>query len=293
MFSFLRRRPLVSICLPIWRSEAFVGETLRSALAQTVRDVELVISNDGASPTPALDAFRERRNVRIYEPRERLGWVANTNFVLGEARGRYVMVLPHDDRLEPTYVEACLRMLEGDPDCFSAVSDMAYVGGVMTVSEVRGELPQRLAHVMRNLYNGYCYRALMRNRRADRERLRLLPNPPTDFCVDTTWILQQAVFGELRRVPEPLYVKAYLPGSTHRSWSRIPHPQLRAAWERHCRQMEAIALSCVPDRDFVSGLLRHRLDARRVAEAPLYLMEAMETAEGSDVRSPPGSGETG
>jgi glycosyltransferase involved in cell wall biosynthesis len=272
---FPRRRPLVSICLPIYRSESFIRETILSALGQTVRDVEIVISNDGAHPTPALDEFRGRREVRIIEQHDRLGWVQNSNFVLGEARGRYAMILPHDDRLSPTYLEACLRILERDLDCFSAVSDIAHDGGVMTASEVRGGLAERIGHVMRNLYNGYCYRALMRNRPGDRDRLKLRPNPPTDFCVDSTWILQQAGFGELRRVPETLYWKGFPPTSTHATWARIPPPQLREAWTRHCRQMEAIALSFLPDPSFVSGLVRHRLDARRVAETPLYLKEAM------------------
>lgn len=275
----VNRQPLVSICLPIYRSEAFIRDTLLSALGQTVRDVEIVISNDGAHPTPALDEFRGRSRIRILEPRDRLGWVENSNFVLSQALGRYFMILPHDDLLSPTYLEACLRILEDEPDCFSAVSDIALDGGVMTASEVRGGLVDRVGHVMRNLYNGFSYRALMRRRPCDWDRLKLLPNPPTDFCVDTTWILQQAGFGELRRVPEALYWKALPPTSTHRAWSRIPHPQLREAWACHCRQMEAIALSFLPDPELVAELVRHRRDARRVAEAPYYLKDAMLAAD--------------
>ncbi|RST79956.1 glycosyltransferase family 2 protein [Aquibium carbonis] len=279
MPSLVDRRPLVSICMPIYRSEAFIRETILSALGQTVHDVEIVISNDGAHKTPALDEFREHSRIRIFEPHRRLGWVENSNFVLDQARGWYFMILPHDDRLSPTYVEACLRMLEADPACFAAVSDIAFDGGVMTPSEVRGDLVDRVGQVMRNLYNGYSYRALMRRRPGDSDRLKLVPNPPTDFCVDTTWILQQAGFGELRRVPEALYWKAFPPTSTHRAWSRIPQPQLREAWACHCRQMEAIALSFLPDPDLVSELVRHRRDARRVSEAPFYLKDAMLSAE--------------
>lgn len=282
MVWFLRPRPLVSICMPIYRAEEFIRDTILSALGQTVRDIELVISNDGGHETPALDAFRGCRAVRIYQQRKRLGWVGNSNFVLGRARGRYRMILPHDDQLQPTYLEACLGILESEPECFSVVSDIAHEGGLMTASEVRGHLADRISNVMRNLYNGYVYRALMRWPERDPRRLDLIPNPPTDFCVDSTWILQQACYGELRRVPEALYWKTFLPTSTHAAWARITPVQLRDAWTRHCRQMGAIALAAAPDAAFVSELVQHRLDARRVAEAPHYLKTTFEDTESAE-----------
>jgi hypothetical protein len=131
---------------------------------------------------------------------------------------------------------------------------------------------------MCNLYNGYSYRALMRRQPEHWDRLRMLPNPPTNFCADSTWILQQASFGELRRVPLNLYWKGQPPTSVHAKWPRIPPRQLHEAWTRHCTQMGQIARTMVSDAALIAELVAHRLDARRVAEAPGFLKTVCASA---------------
>ena len=71
-----RHQPLVSIGIPAYRSEAFIAATIRSALCQKVNDIEIIVSNDGAHPTPALDSFRDHPQIRILTPPVRLGWWA-------------------------------------------------------------------------------------------------------------------------------------------------------------------------------------------------------------------------
>lgn len=287
MFGFLRKRPLVSICVPAYRSQAFIAETLESALNQTVKRVEIVVSNDGAHPTPALEALRQHPKVRIFDRPRRLGWVANSDFVLSQARGAYFMLLPHDDVLAPGYLAACLDLLETGDGAFAACSDIASDRGEMQATEVRGAAPERVSHVMRDLFSAYSLRAVMRRRPRDREHLRLRRNPPTDFAADTTWMLQQACLGELRRVPQPLYWKRYRAGSTHDAWARLRAPALRAAWRAHCGQMAEIAGSRIDDAAVVARLLSHRLDPRRVAEAPAYLVDAMAQPGGRVDTQPP------
>lgn len=276
MTAALQRRPLVSICVPAYKSQDFVFHTLNSACGQTVSDIEIIVSNDGAHRTPALDRFRGMRNIRIYQQPQRLGWVQNSNFALSMATGRYYMILPHDDVLDATYVEECLRILESEPQCFAAHSDIAMRQGLAQAKDILGPPEARVRLVMEKLYNGTTYRALMRRRPEDWERLKLRRNPPTDFCVDTTWILQQACLGEVRRVPKTLYRKRLPPNSTHSRWAFIPPAELRRAWAEHCRQMGEIASSVIPDGALVSELVSHRSDARNIDEAPPYLKAAME-----------------
>ncbi|MFQ6547356.1 glycosyltransferase family 2 protein [Aestuariibius sp. 2305UL40-4] len=271
MIPFLKPRPLVSVCIPAYRSQDFIRETVQSALDQTVSDIEIIISNDGGHPTPDLRPFRSHPNVRIYEQRRRQGWVRNSNLALSKARGAFFMILPHDDLLRPTYLEECLRILEEDDAVFGAYSDIGRDGGLMIASEVPGTVEARMIHVMQNLYNGYSYRALMRRRPRDWAGLRLTPNPPSDFCVDTTWILQQAALGELRKVPRPLYWKRIHDRNTHTQWRTLPGHMLAAAWRRQCLQMGKIALRATGDAELVAELVAHRLDPRNVAEAPAHL----------------------
>lgn len=272
MFGLLKRRPLVSICVPAYRSERFVAETLTSALEQTLTDLEIVVSNDGGHPTPALDRLARNRRVRIRHQTRRLGWVENSNAALALGRGVYRMILPHDDILRPTYLEKCLELLENAPEAFAAYSDIEFTPPIrpMVASEVRGDLAERIAHVMRHLYNGFSYRALMRWDAGRADALRLMRNPPADYAVDTIWIMQQACFGELRRVPELLYFKRMHGQNTHSAWEDLPAEVLRGSWASQCDIMGAVARAHLGDAA-ASRLVSYRNSASRVEEAPPYI----------------------
>ncbi len=278
MIANLKKNPLVSVCIPAFQSQAFIDSAIYSALAQTVNDIEIIVSNDEGHPTPALDPFRDNPRLRIYEQSRRLGWVGNTNFVLSRARGEYFMVLPHDDLLRPRYLEACLALLDADPSVFAVCSDIGTKTGEKSASQVVGSLEQRIKHVFRNLFSGFSYRALMRRRSSDWPFLRLRPNPPVHFCADSTWMLQQACLGELRKVPLPLYWKRYHPQSAHKGWRNLSEEQLRASWRNHCRQMHQIAAAWLGDTPLLNALTLQRLDARLVPETPAYLKNAMPVA---------------
>lgn len=272
------KRPLVSLCIPAYRAQPHLGQVLEHALAQTVDDIEIVVSNDGGHALPALDVYRGHPKLRVHDQRNRLGWVRNTNAALEMARGDYFMVLPHDDFLKPRYLEACLSLFDTDPRVFSAYSDIQIGDRVMIASEARGSLPERVEHIMRHLYNGYSYRALMRRKPADWSLLRMRENHPTNFCVDSTWILQQALFGELRRVPEALYVKNVLTDSARAGWHGLEAGVLQAAWRQHCETMGALARARLGDTGLVDRLVQHRLDPRRVKETPGFLRKTYADA---------------
>ncbi|TLP48159.1 glycosyltransferase family 2 protein [Cohaesibacter sp. CAU 1516] len=283
MFRFLRPRPLVSICIPAYDAQPFIARVLESALSQSVDDIEIIVSNDGALPTPDLQSYRKHPKIRVINQRKRLGWVANTNTVLSKARGQYFMVLPHDDLLAPTYLEACLSCLESEPDTFAAYSDIEYHGGILEASELLGTLDERISHMMENLYNGYSFRALMRRRPADWPALAMRHNPPTDCCVDTTWILQQTLLGALRRVRQPLYFKTLHETNTHASWERIPPDMLVSGWWQHCETLGMLARERTNNHTLIDRLVAHRRDPRRVIETPLFLRNAFDALYPQDL----------
>ena len=271
---FTQPKPLVSICIPAYDAQPFLARVLDHALAQTVSDFEIVISNDGGSVIPDLDTYRAHPKITVQDQPRRLGWVKNTNAALEMASGRYFMVLPHDDLILPTYLEDCLALLASEPDTFAAYSDIQLPDTVLQASEVRGDLTTRISHMMRNLYNGYSFRALMRRNPRDWPLLKLRENPPTNCCVDTTWILQQALFGELRRVPKPLYIKSIHAHNTHSAWETLPPDMLRTAWTVHCKTMGDLARQRLGDHDLIDRLVHHRMDPRRVREHPPFLRTA-------------------
>jgi hypothetical protein len=63
------------------------------------------------------------------------------------------------------------------------------------------------------------------------------PNEVEDFSADTTWMAALALWGELRRVPRPLYRKRYHAGNTHVRWAGWPVERRLRAWTVHCADM--------------------------------------------------------
>lgn len=111
--------PLVTIGIPTYDRPAELARAVRSALAQSHRRIEVLISDD-ASPVPelatvlaALSAQDDR--VRVVRQPHNLGHAGNYEWLLQAARGEYFMWLADDDWIEPFYVERCLAALRADP----------------------------------------------------------------------------------------------------------------------------------------------------------------------------------
>jgi glycosyltransferase involved in cell wall biosynthesis len=110
--------PKVSIGVPIFNGERFLAESIDSVLGQTLSDIEVIISDNGSTDeTEALCrdyAVRDPR-VRYIRHEENRGASWNHTFVALEARAPYFKWSAADDICEPTYLERCVEVLEGDP----------------------------------------------------------------------------------------------------------------------------------------------------------------------------------
>lgn len=107
--------PLVTIVIPCFNDGQYVHEAVLSALAQTFTDLEVIIVDGGSSDgtTPAIVAALEGPRVRALmrtDGRHLPG--DNRNFGIAAARSPYVCCLDADDRLDPTYVEKALFLME-------------------------------------------------------------------------------------------------------------------------------------------------------------------------------------
>lgn len=61
---FTHTRPLVSIIIPYYMQQAYIAETVRSALAQTYSHVEVIVVDDG-SPVPAEPALAGIEGIQL------------------------------------------------------------------------------------------------------------------------------------------------------------------------------------------------------------------------------------
>ena len=111
--------PRVSIGLPVYNGENYITEALDSILAQTYSDFELIISDNASTDRTAQIcqhyAAKDRR-VRFDRNSQNLGAAPNYNRVFQLSSGQYFKWAAHDDVLAPNFLQACVQVLDNDPD---------------------------------------------------------------------------------------------------------------------------------------------------------------------------------
>ena len=108
--------PEVSVIIPAYNTSQYIAAAIKSVLTQTYTSYEVIVINDGAPDTPALErAIAPFRDRIVYIVQENGGISAARNAGLRVARGRYVALLDSDDAWEPDYLAVQVAALEADP----------------------------------------------------------------------------------------------------------------------------------------------------------------------------------
>jgi glycosyltransferase involved in cell wall biosynthesis len=114
--------PLVSVVIPTYNQPDMLAAALDSVLAQTFDDYEVVVVNDGSTDDTGarLAAMREKagEKMRVVD-QVNSGVGAARNRGLGEARGRYVAFLDHDDVWKPGKLAEQVRYLQRNEKCIA------------------------------------------------------------------------------------------------------------------------------------------------------------------------------
>ena len=122
--------PTVSLGIPVYNGERYVGEAIRSALGQSLDDIEVVIS-DNASTDGTERICREFAaadpRVRYFRNTSNVGAHPNFNLAFDHSRGRYFKWLAHDDLLHPDYLQRCVAVLDADPGVALCQTDLACI----------------------------------------------------------------------------------------------------------------------------------------------------------------------
>jgi glycosyltransferase involved in cell wall biosynthesis len=122
--------PRISICIPTYDRVPYLREAVASARAQTLREIEIVIGDDGNSSdlrTWCLFQAAEDERVRYEKTPGRLRLAGNWNFLAGLARGEYATFMGDDDRLLPTFSERLLAAAEGQQHQIDVVFSNHYI----------------------------------------------------------------------------------------------------------------------------------------------------------------------
>jgi glycosyltransferase involved in cell wall biosynthesis len=109
--------PKISVIIPCYNHGQYVDEAVDSILASTFKDFEIIVINDGST-----DDFTNQKLDRYDKPQTRViktvnqGLSAARNNGIKEAKGKYILPLDADDKIEKTYLEKAVNYLENHPE---------------------------------------------------------------------------------------------------------------------------------------------------------------------------------
>jgi glycosyltransferase involved in cell wall biosynthesis len=104
---------LVTIIIPTYNRLNNIATAIESVLAQTYRNIEIIVIDDGSTDGTEDFIRRQYRQVH-YEMIEHAGQSAARNKGLSMARGNIIASLDSDDQWNPDFLELCTRKLETD-----------------------------------------------------------------------------------------------------------------------------------------------------------------------------------
>jgi glycosyltransferase involved in cell wall biosynthesis len=137
--------PTVSIVIPCYNHGAFLPETLDSVDAQTFRDFEVIIVDDGST-----DEITVQLLDRLEQPRCRVirtvnrGVSAARNRGIDEAAGRFILPLDADDLIAPEYLARTVPILETQPNVAVVSGERQLFGERQGLAPLPAYDPRRL-----------------------------------------------------------------------------------------------------------------------------------------------------
>ncbi len=270
--------PLASVIMPSYNGARFIEPAVRSILAQTWPNLELVIVDDASSDsTPQIVEKISRdycgpHRIKLVRRQCNGGISAATNTALENAAGSYILPMDHDDLALPHQVSTCVRFLEQRPELAGCGAGHVVLHKCALLNRIRAAKTTASAALINpeqvfasSLFGGMlfnptvCFRA---------EALNLL-----DYPFDPTLSVgaDNDFYARLQQAGAAFAVLPQVVTLYRRHGGNASLNNKDAA--RTCRQMIATraALNLVPDASPAELALHARLTARDKSFAPADL----------------------
>ncbi len=117
--------PHISVLIPVYNVEKYLGACLDSVLKQTFQDFEVICINDGSTDhsLDVLNQYAQKDNRIHIISQKNQGVSVARNRGISNARGEYITFLDSDDMIAPTFLEALITALEKNPSAQFAWCD--------------------------------------------------------------------------------------------------------------------------------------------------------------------------
>ena len=257
--------PRVSIGLPVYNGENFLEDAIRSVLAQTFDDLELVVSDNAStdrSAEIARDFAASDARVRYFRNERNLGAAPNYNRAWAESSGSLFKWLSHDDRILPTYVAATVAALEATPDavlCNTVVDYIDEHGEVFTTYDSGlalasgGDPAQRFAAMVLRSHACIDFFGMTR-----REAMAGSLLHGSFHGADRAFLAQMALRGRLLQLPEHL---VQMREHKHRYTRNKSDAKARRLWHDSSAKRSAAMPTLYLYRQYLRLVQQEQLDA--------------------------------
>lgn len=109
-----------SVCVAVYNGEDFLARALDSIQAQTYKDYELIVLDDGSTDASSEIAKRYNCRLLVQNPNQGVGMARKR--MLEEAKGDWIAFLDHDDVWDPHFLELLAPLLD-EPNVVQAYAD--------------------------------------------------------------------------------------------------------------------------------------------------------------------------
>jgi glycosyltransferase involved in cell wall biosynthesis len=133
--------PRVSVVMTVWNGEKYLAETLDSLVAQTLRDFELVVIDDGSTDSTCaiIESYADPRFRLVRQPHA--GVFVQANLGVSLARSSYVARLDADDIALPERLQRQADMLDAHPEAVMCYTNYRIFGENMYGDAAPGHKP--------------------------------------------------------------------------------------------------------------------------------------------------------
>ena len=140
-------QPLVSIILPVYNAQNHLARCVGSICAQTYRNIEIIILNDGSKDQslPVCEEFRQKDPRILLVDKANSGVSDTRNLGLKLASGKYVEFVDSDDYLDPDFTERLVAAAEeNEADFVIAPYKMVIPAGASEPEQVLDKIQDEL-----------------------------------------------------------------------------------------------------------------------------------------------------
>ena len=108
-------QPVISVIIPVFNTEKYIGNCINSVIAQTLKDIEIICVNDCSADNSLeiLQNFAKKDNrIKIIDLKENKGVSNARNTGIDLAQGEYIYLIDSDDWLDTNYLEEMLKKIK-------------------------------------------------------------------------------------------------------------------------------------------------------------------------------------